>query len=201
MIVLTISICACDSEHDYDVAINELESGQFENTEEIHEDGSEFDVFSDLTGFTTFLLNVQQGEGYADLSSLEKYYFPVGIPDDYELYKITAGVVNIGFWFLPKEKLISEDVALLAEARQEHFLFISPREHSSMDIMQSQFGFEESELIDGKYYVVEYAPNVILWIQDDAMFELYVPANNIQRYTDESVISDICETETVIIER
>ena len=100
-------------------------------TEAIREDEfdvspEDLDMFYDLESFLDYVATAPSG-GIADLASLEYFFLPTGIPEEYRLYKITAAKNDIGFWYLPEEALASDDTRLSAESRNEHFLFISPR--------------------------------------------------------------------------
>ena len=94
--------------------------------DELYVSPEDLDVFYDLESFLDYAATAPSG-GIADLASLEYFYLPAGIPEEYRLYKITAAKNDIGFWYLPEEALASDDARLSAESRNEHFLFISPR--------------------------------------------------------------------------
>lgn len=94
--------------------------------DELYVSPEDLDVFYDLESFLDYAATAPSG-GIADLASLEYFYLPTGIPEEYRLYKITAAKNDIGFWYLPEEALASDDTRLSAESRNEHFLFISPR--------------------------------------------------------------------------
>lgn len=94
--------------------------------DELYVSPEDLDVFYDLESFLDYAATAPSG-GIADLASLEYFYLPTGIPEEYRLYKITAAKNDIGFWYLPEEALASDDARLSAESRNEHFLFISPR--------------------------------------------------------------------------
>lgn len=94
--------------------------------DELYVSPEDLDVFYDLESFLDYAATAPSG-GIADLASLEYFYLPTGIPEEYHLYKITAAKNDIGFWYLPEEALASDDTRLSAESRNEHFLFISPR--------------------------------------------------------------------------
>ena len=199
-LLLVITLCLSN--------VNDLRKADVENNivleddfiEEVDESGVEFDVFDSLEDFTLYLSKVDTGEGVSNLASLEKYYLPTGLPDDYKLYKITSGIVNIGFWYLPEDELNNPDSIRRAEAQERYFLFISPRQTTNEDVLQYQFGYEEDELINNKYYIVEYMPNVIVWIENNAKFELYIPKDSVDLYINEETLIDLCALEVVNVE-
>ncbi len=94
-------------------------------TQEIFYSPADLVSFSSLDEFASCLNSAEKGEDIADLASLKSYYLPIAIPEGYELYKITAGAADIGFWYLPQEFLSSVESMRDAEAQQKHFLFIS----------------------------------------------------------------------------
>ena len=131
--------------------------------------------FSSLENFTSFAASAKDGGDTAKLSSLEYYYLPTGIPTDYQLYKITAGSMDIAFWYLPEEALVSDDAKLNAELRQEHFMFISSRGTYVFESEMSSLGATSDDLIEGKYLIPNYAPNMIIWEEDDVVLMMYLP--------------------------
>ena len=148
--------------------------------------------FSSLEEFNTYIRSAEEDGDVADLASLEFYFLPVGIPEGYNLYKITAGKEDIGFWFLPDEALSSNETAVAAEAQREHFLFISNRGSYQFKSVMEQFSVVKDDLIDGKYIYVEYL-NLIIWEQDNVTLMLYLPKDY--------AISDfdsLCKTERYI---
>ena len=94
-------------------------------TQEIFYSPADLVSFSSLDEFVSYLNSEEKGEDIANLASLKSYYLPTAIPEGYELYKITAGAADIGFWYLPQEFLSSVESMRDAEAQQKHFLFIS----------------------------------------------------------------------------
>lgn len=131
--------------------------------------------FSNLEDFSTYAASAKSGEDTAKMSSLEYYYLPTGIPTDYQLYKITAGSMDIAFWYLPEEALVSDDAKLNAELRQEHFMFISSRGTYVFESEMSSLGATSDDLIEGKYLIPNYAPNMIIWEEDDVVLMMYLP--------------------------
>lgn len=91
---------------------------------------ADMDVFYSLESFLDYVSIAESGGGLADLASLEYFWLPTGIPEEYHLYQITAGSQDIGFWYVP-EDVTDRNGFLGAESRREHFLFISPRVHYS----------------------------------------------------------------------
>lgn len=167
--------------------------------------------FSSLEEFEDAIENAVEGGDVADLASLDMYYLPTGIPDGYELYKISAGVVDIGFWYLPTSYLESGESTLQAEAQRQHFLFISPRNTHKFENVQEQFGVSDDELVDD-YFISGSAIKSVYWNKNGDALTLYLPKENEDEsdtekgsaeYTfdiDDVDISELLTTETVIVE-
>ena len=175
----------------------DLEDASAGEQDEIFASEADLMPFASLEEFTSYLKNAEEGGDVADLAMLNEYYLPAGIPDEYKLYKITAGIVDIGFWYLPEEYLVSKDAILSAEAEQKHFLFISPRRSSSMDNLVEQFNMNENELVDESYYVHEASTDIILWEEDAKALTLYMPIDYVAEAAVENNISQICAVKKV----
>ena len=174
-------------------ADDEKERGEAEPSEEDIE-ASEVDLmrFSSLDELNEFIAQATDGGDIAHLSELDKYYLPKNIPTEYKLYKITAGAVDIGFWYLPEEYLSSDDKIIEGEANQKHFLFISPRYSSTMENVD----ISGEESVDEKTYLRESATDVLFREEGGRVLMLYLPAD----YTiDKQSISELCEVETIAV--
>ena len=62
----------------------------------------------------------------ADMTELRSYWLPTGLPEGYELYKITATAADTAFWYLPAEVVASGNTEE-AERADRHFVFICQR--------------------------------------------------------------------------
>ena len=140
---------------------------------EVQDSAADLVVFSDIDAFTAYAFSAEKETDTAELASLRDYFVPTGIPETYQLYKITAGIADIGFWYLPEECLSSTDTILEAESSQKHFLFLSARGTKELGSVMTQFGAAEDELVDGKYLVCE---GKVIWKQDHTLLMLYLPA-------------------------
>ena len=136
--------------------------GNAGSTEEIQDSAADLVVFSDIDAFAAYALSAEKEEDAAELASLHDYFVPTGIPEAYQLYKITAGASDIGFWYLPEECLSLGDAILEAEAGQKHFLFLSTRGTDELGRAIALFGA---------------ADRMVIWEQDHAMLMLYLPAD------------------------
>ena len=142
--------------------------GNIGGAEEIQDSAADLVVFSDLEAFTTYAFSAEKETDAAELASLRAFFVPAGIPEEYQLYKITAGIADIGFWYLPEDCLSSADAILEAEAGQKHFLFLSTRE-------AHEFGSAaQDDLLEGKYLVDE---GMVIWEQDHTVLMLYLPVD------------------------
>ena len=148
--------------------------GNAGSREEIQDSAADLVVFSDIDAFTAYAFSAEKETDAAELASLRDYFVPTGIPETYQLYKITAGIADIGFWYLPEECLASADTILEAESSQKHFLFLSTRGTVEWESVMTQFVAAEDELVDGKYLARE---GMIIWEQDHTVLMLYLPAD------------------------
>jgi hypothetical protein len=155
--------------------------------------------FSSLVDFISYLKKAEKGGDVADLASLKEYYLPTKIPEEYKLYKITAGVADIGFWYLPKSYLDSEDSILSGEAAQKHYLFISTR-NGDMEGVKEQFQLESSDLIDNKYYLYNASTDILFWEQDGNLLMLYLPVGIASKLVNNESISELCKSEAVTVD-
>lgn len=161
-------------------------------SEEIFDTPVDLVEFSNIDDFSAYLLSAEKNEDMADLASLTYYFLPTGIPEGYKLYKITAGVSDIGFWYLPDEFLSSTDATLDAEALQKHFLFISTRDTYEFGSVMAQFEATQDDLIDGRYLLRDGSEKLVIWEQNGATLMMYLPTNY---DVDVANIHTLCETE------
>ena len=152
--------------------------GNTGSAEEIQDSPADLTVFPDLETFTVYAASAEEKEtDAAELVSLRAFFVPAGIPEGYQLYKITAGIADIGFWYLPEECLSSADAILEAEAGQKHFLFMSTRGTYEFGSVITQFSAVQDDLLEGKYLVREGADRMVIWEQDHVVLMLYLPAD------------------------
>ena len=147
--------------------------------------------FSSAEEFSQYLHSPKRDDDIAKTNELEKYYMLKNVPDGYELYKITAGSFDIGFWYLPSAALASAESIWAAEAAQEHFLFISPRAELKLSDTLLQHGMTKDDLLDGKYYFKKSTTPVIIWEYDGLVMLLYTPKN--QKAINCEDIGQLCE--------
>ena len=164
--------------------------GNAGSAEEVQDSAADLVVFSDIDAFTAYAFSAEKETDAAELASLRDYFVPTGIPETYQLYKITAGIADIGFWYLPEECLASADTILEAESSQKHFLFLLTRGADEGESVMTQFGAAEDDLVDGKYLVRE---GIVIWEQDHTVLMLYLPAD----YEVDN-ISSLCTVEQYI---
>ena len=114
------------------------------------------------------------------LLSLERFYLPTNIPEEYILYRIEMCENMVMLWFLPEEHLGSELDIINATVFQQHFLFSFTRNfiqthglENPMAGVMEQHRVVESDLIEGKYFFRE--PNSFRWAMDDELLHLQTP--------------------------
>ncbi len=171
----------------------------------------------DLVGFSSldeFLEAAKNSTGgkddIAQLASLEEILIPSSIPEEYKLYKITAGAADIAFWYMPEEYLKDNDSRLDGEAFQKHFMYIDSR-NSSFDVFTEQIKHLPSFFTYDKYSIVNTSGYMVNWEESGRLITLYLPGH--MDVVDGKVIStlnneetivasldEICRTEKIIIE-
>lgn len=161
-----------------------------EPTEEPEDIPADMMVFTTLEEFNTYLSTKSSTKDLAALGTLERYFLPTGLPEDYVLYKITAGIIDIGFWYMPREYLSSRDGVHESESQQKHFLFVSGRGRNSLAAIIEKDGASSKDLIDGRYYEPPQAPGMLYWEEDGELIYMYLPAG-----CDRSDLSALCATE------
>lgn len=147
--------------------------------------------FSSEDDLLNYLHSKNRTDDIAQTSELEKFYMLKNIPNDYQLYKITVGVCDIGFWYLPVSSLTSEDSVKEAESAQEHFLFISPRQPLSFPDILLQHGMTEDNLLADKYYYKETPNPKLIWEYDNSVMLLYLPKQ--QGFMSSNDVESLCE--------
>ena len=112
-------------------------------------------------------------------ASLERFYIPTGIPESYQLFRITVTEGCVELWYLPEEYLESEETILIATMNRQHFLFSFTRRlnlESPMDGVLRQSGIASDDLIDGKYYFD--GGNLLIWASNGELLFLHIPVLN-----------------------
>jgi len=191
VIVATIMLLAIASCSKNDVASNSSMSTSKETlSEELNNDDPHAlsvlpMVFASVEEFVTYIKTVEKDSDIFDLSRIYKYYQLNGIPENYHLYKITAGRRDVGFWYLPKEYLVSEDTIQEAESKCRNFLLIFTRWEleSPMKGIKEQHRFTDDDMIKGKY-LYKTMPYILFWEADGEVMMLYLPTDLPKDVTD-----------------
>lgn len=172
----------------------------------------------DLVGYASldeFLEAAQNATGgkddIAQLASLEEIRIPSSIPEEYKLYKITAGAADIAFWYMPEEYLKDSDSRLHGEAFQKHFMYIDSRS-GSFESFVKQLEGHPSDLVKDKYFITYTSSCMVNWEEDGRLLSLYLPGHlnvvdgTVVSTDDESPfpgigLDELCRTEEITIER
>lgn len=145
----------------------------------------------------------------ANLAALTEFAMPTGIPDAYQLYKVTVSNITIGFWYLPEEYLADEDSILEGELNQKHFLFIYPRTEEKFETVVGQLHGMSGEMVSNKYFA---SSTQVVWDECGKPYMMYLPvdavgantasATSVQRAmaTTAENLPILCATETITIE-
>lgn len=136
-------------------------------------------TFSSVNDLELATKTAYYGSDDANLVSLEAYHLPCGIPENYLLYKVTAGVADIAFWYLPKESLTDEKAIPSEEERKKCFVFFSPRLRFDLqtgyDYYFRQYDGSFEMISDNAYLFPADQPEVALWEYEGEVFVLYLP--------------------------
>jgi len=142
--------------------------------------------FSSLEEFLVSYLEAMSGrarggtlstlEESVNLLSLERFYLPVNIPEEYKLFRILVDEYHVSLWFLPEEHLGSEMDIINATVFEQHFLLSVTRRlnlENPMAGVLEQSRITEADLIDGKYYFDGW--NLFIWGSNGEILMLYTP--------------------------
>jgi len=170
VIALVLLFVGCGQSNPEDNALTEQETTQETMQETSTGSDSPIDGVNILrfTSLTEFLLAYNEAaearllgrrsdfDGDVNLAALESLYLPIGIPDNYRLFRILATPAEISFWYLPEEHLVSDDAIMGALSHQLNFSFGFTRwvweTGSPKESMMEQHRLTEEDLIDGIYY-------------------------------------------------
>ena len=155
------------------------------------------DISEFVSGFQMRFSDSDLAEVVADtnFTAFETLYLPVGIPEDFQLHRITVNEVSVALWFLHEDDLVSERAIWDAIANQRRFHFIISRwDYDSSALMENvlrQNNATREDLIDGKYLFV--APNMFIWTSDREILSLYTPLPSYdaqEEFPTENLIAD-----------
>lgn len=109
-----------------------------------------------------------------NFASLETLSLPTGIPEEFQVRKITITNYGITFWYLPEHITVSRDTFWSAISQNPSFQFsISRRQENEMELILQRDNVNREDLIDGKYLF--FYPNMFVWESDGVMLLLYTP--------------------------
>ena len=139
--------------------------------------------FSSLEEFEEAALTGQQGA--ANMAALYRYCLPTGIPENYQLYKVTVTGADIAFWYLPAEELTSRETIEVAEDAEKHFKFIderirSPFANNYARMVESYGGTVHGDFGDEDFIPKE-NPNLLIMKRHEEMFFLYMPEDYVPK--------------------
>jgi len=181
-------------------------------------------IFLSLEEFLDTHASVRQGRADDDIAhaatrldfeSINTLYFPVNIPEEYQLASIVVYEEWIRIWFIAGP--VTDETWHNALANSQYFLLQITRVtyqdleewgHTSplQGIMYS-FNLTEDDLIDGKYIYLEVG-NILIWAQGSNYLMLHMPqtsdiiafGENITRFEGYSVYDTLQFTETIAID-
>ena len=130
-----------------------------------------------------------------NFAALETLYVPINIPEEYSLYKIKVTARDVGFWYVHRDDMISEETIREAIALQRHYLFGITRWNLETDfpmegILRQNNASKEEYLARG-YIFAE--PNVLFWASDSEILTLYMPLDMTFEKVMAIVTGEICD--------
>jgi len=110
-----------------------------------------------------------------NFAALDKIYIPVGIPEEYQLYKIEVKKKSVCYSYFLEEDLASEETKGIAIGEQKNFQFDFTRWNidSPMDGILQQCNATTKDLINGKYLYSQ--PYSLYWGFDREVLHMYLP--------------------------
>jgi len=115
-----------------------------------------------------------------DVLSLENFYLPVNIPENYRLFRISIFENEIGVWYLPEEHLGSEWDAQMAMINGWYFLLHIPRGEIETPVeivitnQMRHHGITEDHIIDGAFLYLSFN-NSFRWVYNNKLLTLQMP--------------------------
>ena len=125
-------------------------------------------------------LTFSESAANVNFTSLEHFYLPVGIPDEFELFTITVNEGAVNFIFMRPEDMVSEDAVWDALWNERVVRFDFPRwdmdDAFLLEAMLEQGNITEEDLVNGRYEIREHEwAYVIAWVYDRTRFWLQIP--------------------------
>jgi len=198
-----------DYAQDYEILVSAgyafIEFSTLENfltaIEAIQTDGDDIaSLVEDLPdmGRDSYLENVMER---TKLQSIETLYLPIGIPEEFEIRRVTVSEHYIAFRYLPREIVpASRDEFWLAMTRSPSFEFTISRKQipNQLDAILERDSLCLDDLIDGKYLFLE--PNLFVWESDGRLITLYITTRSNDDGRNDTPLDMVRFTETLEID-
>ena len=204
-LMLSVFFCACSSNRSAEVPLK----GTIETTgKEVAEEDAQLSFGSIEEFVEAVKITESNVNDRVNLATLREFAVPTGIPESYQLYKVTVSDISIGFWYLPGEYLAGEDTMLEGELNQKHFLFIYPRTDVKFETVVGQLYGMSGQMISDRYYA---SSKQVVWDEDGKTYMMYFPADALGESTAENHLRSVfatteenltvlCATEKISIE-
>ncbi len=170
----------------------------------------------DLMGFTSevefnqYLQSPERSNDIAELETLKKYYILENPPEGFSLYKITAGCVDISFWYAPNAYMTSRDKMREAESQGKCYQLIYSRGSYSLSDILTQYGLTEDNLVGNygkqadewtgtKYYFTDFMSPVYVWEHEGEVMQLFTPDG--LEYNLRRNVNELCAIKEVVISK
>ena len=110
----------------------------------------------------------------AGLASLETFYLPVGIPEEFQIHRVDINESGVGIWYLHKDELAFEDADWFEISRSWDFLFSFTHVETpgNMRSILQQHNMSEEDLVDGRLFL---EPDLFVWAYGRVRMLLYIP--------------------------
>jgi len=122
-----------------------------------------------------------------NFAELEKFYLPVGVPEEYKLFRITVNEEVVALWFLPEEHLVSDDAMRWADSRQQHFLFNFSRWDLDFPMAGVLGSLRTNDVIIDDKYVFN-GRNLLMWAESRELMIMYAPMQTAENISTEDLI-------------
>lgn len=136
-------------------------------------------VYEYFTSFEEFMeaANEVNTEEYdpAQLDTLESFYTLSAVPEDYVLYKIVAGRENVVFYYLPEFYAETKEKQGYGENALKQLQLEVTRYGGDFASIMRQNGATEENIVDGKYLILEWVRDTVVWEHDGQIVSLIVP--------------------------
>jgi hypothetical protein len=113
---------------------------------------------------------------HVNFSSLERFYLPTGIPETFRLHAIEVYETFVLITYFPETRMVAEAAIRGEDHYNQSFYFQFFRwdtDDPRSGVLQQE-GLVTDDLIDGKYFFIEW-PSVLYWFSERSAMRLQLP--------------------------